>query len=235
MEQEALKNCIYCESKNIVKAGILPSGGQRYRCKDCKKKFSVSTKDKFFHEGDEKCPYCGSVYTRKSGFLRDGTHRRTCRNCGKTFSERTVIKDKITIACPHCLSDNIIHYGHNKGQKQYYCKTCKRAFIPFNQTLKNKEARKHLLEEFFQGTQYTELIKKYPIHRKTLFRWVGVKNFKQFYKEAEKHIPKNTYKDIIFFGLGANVSVEDLSKYLKVDKELVKEVIKGYIERQQRA
>ena len=35
-------------------------------------------------------------------------------------------------------------------------------------------------------------------------------------------------RDIIYFGLGANVSIGDLSLYLKVDKEVVKYVLKTY-------
>ena len=35
-------------------------------------------------------------------------------------------------------------------------------------------------------------------------------------------------RDIIYFGLGANVAVEDLSHYLKVDQEVVKYILKAY-------
>ena len=35
-------------------------------------------------------------------------------------------------------------------------------------------------------------------------------------------------RDIIYFGLGANVSVDNLSHYLKVDKEIVKHILKTY-------
>ena len=41
-------------------------------------------------------------------------------------------------------------------------------------------------------------------------------------------LSQQTKRDIIYFGLGANVSVEDLSHYLKVDRKVVKHVLKAY-------
>gem|GEM_PF-2628237 len=36
-----MKSCLYCESDHLHKNGILPSGGQRWKCADCTKQFST--------------------------------------------------------------------------------------------------------------------------------------------------------------------------------------------------
>lgn len=129
-----LTECPHCKSKAIRKAGILPSGYQQYHCRECKRKFSVLTFVKFFHESGKICPYCGTTYTRKSGHLKDGTQRYTCNMCSKRFSDKTVIRKEINKNCPRCGSANLIRSGKFKSKnakryKQIYlCKDCGRIF-----------------------------------------------------------------------------------------------------------
>ena len=126
-----LTNCPHCGSDKIRKSGILPTGYQRYHCRNCEKKFSVLTTIKFQHKSGEICPYCKSEYTKKAGFLRDGTQRYTCNSCNKRFSSKTVIKERISYVCPKCSSHKLRREGKTiDGEQRYYCKKCKSVFTP---------------------------------------------------------------------------------------------------------
>lgn len=131
IEDKVLKECQYCGSKLIRKSGILPTGYQRYHCRECGKKFSVLTNIKFRHKSGSICPYCHSEYTRKAGFLKDGTQRYVCNTCNRKYSDKTVVKERIKWVCPKCRSHKLRREGKTKdGEQRYYCKLCRSVFTP---------------------------------------------------------------------------------------------------------
>lgn len=122
--------CPYCEGSNIKKHGILPSGNQKYYCKDCDKSFSKNTVIRLTKSTiEDKCPYCGGELTTK-GWNKSGTRRYKCKVCGKGCSEHTVkLPKKDAKECPHCHSKFTRKQGKLKsGKTRYYCKTCKTYF-----------------------------------------------------------------------------------------------------------
>lgn len=125
--------CPFCQGNNVRLNGKLPSGNQRYFCKDCNKGFSKNTiliKPVITH----KCPYCQGEL-RKAGYNRSGTERYVCKKCGKKCSRKNekelhepifkYIEDK---ECPHCHSNRIKKAGKNKGKQRFKCLDCDKIF-----------------------------------------------------------------------------------------------------------
>ena len=96
-----------------------------------------------------RCPNCNSERIHKSGFNKSGTQRYICNNCKRKFTPEPItmktvkIKPREVIAkkplrtashdliCPYCNESNYKKSGLTRsGIQRYYCKSCKRRFVP---------------------------------------------------------------------------------------------------------
>ena len=122
--------CPYCGSKHVNKCGHLPTGKQKYVCRDCHKTHSDGNPIKIMEYG--VCPHCGGK-TRKSGHNKSGSQRWLCLDCGKKSSGETTLKSfqeyNSEVECPYCHGHHIKKGGKlRSGVQRYECKDCKRFF-----------------------------------------------------------------------------------------------------------
>lgn len=227
IEDKVMTECPHCGSKNIRKAGHLPSGYQRYHCKDCNKKISALTTAKYYRKTDVQCPYCKSYHTRLAGTLKDGTRRHLCRDCGKGFSAKTIIREEITEKCPFCNSSNLRREGIRNGVQRYYCRDCKTVFTPGSQ--KENWTHQKIVKAYRKGYPVWALAKSFDLTPRSIYRHVKRCNHAEHVEKVLKTLPTKTKKDIIYYRLGAGVSYSDITEYLKVDKEVAQVVVKRYI------
>lgn len=228
IKDKPITNCPHCGSKNIRKAGILPSGYQRYHCRDCNKKISVLTTYKYYRQADTQCPHCKSFHTRKGGTLRDGTTRHICRDCGKSFSSKTVIKEEVKEKCPYCKSaDNIIRNGYREGKQKFFCKNCKRSFVPGSQ--KGDILHNKIVRAYTKGAPVWALSEFFNMTERTIRSHTKRCNKEKHLNRILPTIAQCTKRDVIYYRLGANVSFSDITQYLKVDKEVAERIIEDYL------
>ena len=123
--------CPNCGSPFITKKGFR-AGKQRYKCKVCSACFTEGVPyekaNTYEKELSIKCPDCGSYNIIRGGKLKDGTPRYLCKNCRSRFSDKTLIYGKRkTFHCPYCGSFlRLSGYG-KKGQREYFCSTCRKS------------------------------------------------------------------------------------------------------------
>lgn len=225
-KKEEITKCPHCGSDKIRKAGFLPNGHQRYHCKNCNKKISALTETKYYQRTKYACPYCGSHLNKKAGRLKDGTIRRHCNNCGKGFSEKTVVRPPITEKCPFCESTNLRREGIRNGVQRYFCRDCNIVFTPNSQ--KSNFTKKKVQRDYQKGLAISQLAKTFNVTERTIKRYVQKCDHCEHYTKALENLPAKTKSLIIYYGIGANVSIKDMSYYFKVDKEVVKRVMENY-------
>ncbi|MDP2670639.1 MAG: hypothetical protein Q8O99_07225 [bacterium] len=87
--------CLFCTGSHIQKNGLLPSGGQRYKCVDCHRQFSQGGKrdtytPKFIKQVvDAYCHQSKSVKEMLSKYgissrtliKRSYAHKKCCKKC----------------------------------------------------------------------------------------------------------------------------------------------------------
>ena len=180
-------SCPHCNNKEIIKAGILKSGKQRYYCKSCKHYFNKSTLLSAFEPLIESCPYCGGPLL-KSGHNRNGSQRYRCKKCGKRSTKGIPYsphKDH-GVTCPKCKCSITKKSGFTKDKRQIYiCTSCNYKF-----TLNNKYT--HVSKE------NKKLIAFYGVHLKVpnsdIAKLIGcsdrtIRNVKKEYlQECEKNV-----------------------------------------------
>ena len=223
-----LDSCSYCGSKEIRKAGMLPSGYQRYHCRACGKKFSVLTNVKFFHTTGEKCPHCGSYHNRLAGRLKSGVQRWMCHTCGKTFSEATTIREKVTARCPACNSQNVIRDGKRSGYQKYLCRDCNKSFVPYGAKEKKAEELESIYSDLEKGMRMHELLLKYKKSKDTIKERIREYGTEKHKNKVIKNLPEKVKNEVIFFGLGARVSATDISRYFHIERDVVYKILNSY-------
>lgn len=75
-----MTDCLYCESDHICKNGKLASGGQRWKCSDCHKQFSIGgARDTYSPKFKKKVidEYCHSPAGAKKVLEKYGISSRT--------------------------------------------------------------------------------------------------------------------------------------------------------------
>ena len=55
-----------------------------------------------------------------------------------SIKDPTDTKETIVSFCPHCKSIHIIKYGIKNGKQRFFCKDCKKVFMPTTNTISNK-------------------------------------------------------------------------------------------------
>ncbi|WP_449505911.1 IS1/IS1595 family N-terminal zinc-binding domain-containing protein [Edaphocola aurantiacus] len=50
----ATQNCKYCHAQHVIKNGFTKSGSQRYRCKECQKRFIGNYKNRACYSGTKE-------------------------------------------------------------------------------------------------------------------------------------------------------------------------------------
>ena len=116
---------------------------------------------------DIPCPYCGSWRVVKKGKKkwRSGriVQKYLCKDCGREFTPNTYIrlaaKERMP-PCPECGSNEaVVKHGHDyKGDQHYYCKKCRRKFLPRVGRVKESDAKKAL--DYVSGGKSLERISK---------------------------------------------------------------------------
>ena len=123
--------CPVCNSDKLQKKGTR-AGKQRYKCTKCGCSFTegVPYKKGIVYEKkvDKVCPTCGGTYIIRDGKLPNGSQRYICRSCGLRFSDYTETHPKReAVYCPYCGAPlRYSGYG-KKGQREFYCPTCKKS------------------------------------------------------------------------------------------------------------
>lgn len=121
--------CPKCGSEHLQKKGKR-AGKQRYKCVECSASFTegVPYKESIkLPPLDVKCPRCESHKVNRDGKEKD-YQRYRCQSCGLGFSEKTNYKalEPIKWSCPYCGGElTYAGYG-SKGQRNYYCRSCKK-------------------------------------------------------------------------------------------------------------
>ena len=77
-------SCSNCGSTNIRKDGHTSKGNQKYKCKNCGKRFTEKPRN-IFKNVSITCPSCNSLNIGKRGCTRNGNPRYMCKDCGKSF------------------------------------------------------------------------------------------------------------------------------------------------------
>ena len=226
IEDTPITSCPHCGSTKIRKAGHLPTGYQRYHCRNCNKKISVLTTAIYYRKTDVECPYCHSFHTRLAGTLKDGTRRHVCCDCNKGFSAKTIIREEIKETCPFCKGNNLRRDGVRNGVQRYYCKDCKIVFTPGSQ--KFDVTKKKIQKAYREGAQIWKLSQTFNLTERTVRSHVKRCNHKKHREKVLNALPNGTKRDVIYFRLGAGVSFSDITQYLKVDKEIAKIIIEKY-------
>ena len=122
--------CPRCGSNHLQKKGKRV-GRQRYRCAECSASFTegVPYKESVkLPPLDIKCPRCESKKVNRDGKEKD-YQRYRCQSCGLGFSEKTNFKalEPIKWTCPYC-GGKLSYSGYgSKGQRNYYCRSCKKS------------------------------------------------------------------------------------------------------------
>lgn len=127
-------SCPTCNSDNIKKNGFLPSGKQRWFCKDCKHYFSEEVIPRTYKEetvDGKYCPYCGGNLKYK-GWNKSGSRRYLCKSCGKGCSGETpkrLNSFHSDLPCPYCGSYHAKKSGKlRNGESRYVCNDCGKGF-----------------------------------------------------------------------------------------------------------
>lgn len=220
--------CPHCGSNRNRLSGRLKDGTIRRLCNNCGRSFSEKTVVK--SEISEICPHCKSKDLRRSGITKNGKQRYLCKSCGKSFVPETQYK----IKCPKCKNTAAIKEGKGKAFGQYYfkCLKCDHKFLRTFISEEMEKERKQIMQDYTNGVEMSEICEKYHKSKRTILKRVKRCNSetrkKNLFKQRIQNLDKKVQRDIIYFGLGAQVSVQDLSQYLKVDKEVVKYVLAQY-------
>ena len=220
--------CPHCGSFRNKKFGKLKSGTARRICSNCGRSFSEKTiiREKL----TESCPMCSSTEILRHGKTKYGEQKYKCKTCNHIFCHRDI--EYLEIECPKCHAKKAVKsatVGY-LGQPCYRCALCHHRFMENSKLALTQEQKDSILREYKNGVQLNELSKKYSRTEPTVFRLV--KDYTKIHiKNSLKTVPMQTQKDIIYFGLGARVSISDLSHYLKVDREVVKSILKSYADK----
>ena len=75
--------------------------------------------------------------------------------------------------CKHCYSKNTVKNGFQKGRQNYYCKDCKRNFVPARDQ-SSYEAMKKLAVILYGsgGNSFNYLAKLFGVCTATVYNWV---------------------------------------------------------------
>lgn len=222
--------CPHCGSYYNKKLGRLKSGAARRICSNCGRSFSEKTvvKEKI----TEKCPKCNSSKLVRHGKNKDGEQKFKCKECNHVF--RPKIVEYFEVECPKCHTKRATKSTTTGylGQPCYRCSSCHHRFMEGGRLALTQKQKEDILKEYKKGVQLYTLGKKYDRTESALYRLVKNKcRLQTHIKNSLKIVPKQTQKDIIYFGLGARVSISDLSHYLKVDREVVKSILKSYADK----
>lgn len=131
--------CPYCESCKFRPAGLSHYGTQRYRCKDCGRRYQMTYLGMPQDPSKKlECRKCGSHNHRKGGKTKEGKQRYQCNNCGFRFVENSAsvyyTRGEYThegkdVFCTYCGGRSITRNG-SRERNGYRCKDCKRNFYP---------------------------------------------------------------------------------------------------------
>ena len=120
-------DCPNCGGNRLKKNGFLPSGKQRYFCKDCKKYFSsfeIIKKDP-----PKECIYCKGTNTVKSGRGANNKQIWLCKDCNRKFIDGIRNVSQIKQRCPYCDGELTVKGWSNAGTvRRYKCKSCGKGF-----------------------------------------------------------------------------------------------------------
>ena len=77
--------------------------------------------------------------------------------------------------CPHCGSQEFIHWGRSHGQSRFRCNACYRTFNPLTGTplvgLRHRERWLTYVRSLFSGQSVRKSARRCGIHPNTAFRW----------------------------------------------------------------
>ena len=131
--------CPDCGSCNYRTAGLTSYGIQRYKCKDCERKYQMTYLGMPQDPSKEvECRKCGNRRLRKCGKSTTGKQRYYCQQCRFKFVENPAfiyhergeyIHNNQQVCCIYCGGKNITRNGPREGN-HYRCKDCKRGFSP---------------------------------------------------------------------------------------------------------
>jgi transposase-like protein len=84
-----------------------------------------------------------------------------------------MIRAKITYACSHCQSENIVKNGHDpKGKQQYRCKNCGRGGV-LNPTVPYTAAEKErIINAYYERPSMRGIERVFGVTRPTLADWL---------------------------------------------------------------
>lgn len=84
-----------------------------------------------------------------------------------------MIQEKITYACPHCGSLNIIKNGRNpKGKQQYRCKDCEKSGVLNPSVAYPEEEKEQILAAYHERPSMRGIERMFGVARQTLAEWL---------------------------------------------------------------
>ena len=93
-----------------------------------------------------------------------------------SIKDPTDQKETVVSFCPHCHSIHIIRYGIKNGKQRFFCKDCKKVFMPTtsNITFKSKhtlETWSNYVSSMLDGMSLRDAANVCGINHKTAFYW----------------------------------------------------------------
>ena len=224
-----VQTCHQCGSTHIVRDGLLGTGGQRYKCTDCKKSFS--TKTVYREPVRYTCPYCGGKL-RRSGKGKLGQPKYLCTCCGKSCSgdppkaKAKAFKEVNTeVSCPYCNSRDIILRGMQNGFRKYMCNDCKHVFTNLTQSRLERKKEKPQYNEVCPRCGGTHIISAGISRGKQRFRCMACKRtYTKGFEQLE--LPDSDKRKILMYRLNLGLPVADIAEAFECSQYYVRKIVK---------
>ncbi len=84
-----------------------------------------------------------------------------------------MIRAKITYACSHCQSENIVKNGHNpKGKQQYRCNNCGRGGVLNPSVAYTAAEKERIISAYYERPSMRGIERVFGVTRQTLADWL---------------------------------------------------------------
>lgn len=93
------------------------------------------------------CPFTDDCHASGNTGHDFKVSRLAIKKIGTIKKIHSMRKEPLKETCKHCGSQTVVRYGSYKGNPRYYCKNCKRKFIP-NNNLPNMRYPREMVDEY---------------------------------------------------------------------------------------